>query len=329
MIVIFLYRQVKANALVAFGQKNEDGSDGVHEFTYVGRIHSHRERITGVEFGYREGIELLVSVSEDRRCVEYDVETSCLTEGVLPYQAEGAINPCKIESVAKPLAIMWHPRLEDDAEDKFIISNDEFKFKEFNADSKQCRRTTLAPTFGGPPNMLLPVRSADGSVGHYAYSTYSKVIGVGCFPLTGDPAKVMGLVAHPLDISSIAISFDGKFVFSAGGADLAVNMWAVDTSALDDRNVYPEYDGSEEMKNNPDFTIATFLPLLEGGAGGELHQDIIDYFYYCQLRAQGEDAMESRAIVGKIPLEEVPSLMRAVGFYPSEEEVANMLNEVS
>ncbi len=33
--------------------------------------------------------------------------------------------------------------------------------------------------------------------------------------------------------------------------------------------------------------------------------------------------------VGLIPLEEIPSLMRAVGFYPSEDEVVNMINEVS
>ena len=34
-------------------------------------------------------------------------------------------------------------------------------------------------------------------------------------------------------------------------------------------------------------------------------------------------------MVGLIPLEEIPSLMRAVGFYPSEDEVVNMINEVS
>ena len=53
-----------------------------------------------------------------------------------------------------------------------------------------------------------------------------------------------------------------------------------------------------------------------------MHSDIKDYFYYCQLRTQGESAMEKRNITGKIPVTEVPSLVRAVGFYPSEEEVA-------
>ena len=38
--------------------------------------------------------------------------------------------------------------------------------------------------------------------------------------------------------------------------------------------------------------------------------------------------MEKRAITGKIPVKEVPSLMRAVGFYPSEEEVSSIVSEV-
>ena len=59
-----------------------------------------------------------------------------------------------------------------------------------------------------------------------------------------------------------------------------------------------------------------------------MHNDIVDYFYYCQLRTQGEDSMEDRAITGRIPLSEIPSLVRAVGYYPSEEEVTNMINEV-
>jgi Ca2+-binding EF-hand superfamily protein len=33
-------------------------------------------------------------------------------------------------------------------------------------------------------------------------------------------------------------------------------------------------------------------------------------------------------VTGKIPLEEIPSLFRAVGFYPSESEVSDMMSEV-
>lgn len=50
-------------------------------------------------------------------------------------------------------------------------------------------------------------------------------------------------------------------------------------------------------------------------------QELEDYFYYAQLRSQGIDAMETRQVSTHIPLEEVPFVMRAMGFYPSEEKV--------
>jgi len=171
--------------------------------------------------------------------------------------------------------------------------------------------------FGGPINRLLPI-VYEGTTKFYAYSTASKVIGIGCLPLTGNPSEVMGIVAHPSTITSISVSFDGRFLFSSGGSDLSVNMWSIDSAFWADRK-----SSNEEHPMDP------FFNLLEGGGkGGEMHNDIIDYFYYCQLRAQGEDSMEPRSFKGLIPLEEIPSLVRAVGFYPTEEEVANMINEV-
>ena len=38
--------------------------------------------------------------------------------------------------------------------------------------------------------------------------------------------------------------------------------------------------------------------------------------------------MEMRHLTGVVPLEEIPALVRAVGYYPSEDEVVNMINEV-
>lgn len=295
------------------GQPREQIKAG--DFVYFGRVLAHRAPITGLEFGMRDGIETLYSVAEDRICVEYDLEGSSVTFGVICRQDSQLLQ--RIESTARPTAIMWQPQVEGDIEEKFIVANDEFKFKEFNADSKQCRKTTLAPMFGGPINRILPV-THEGLTKFYAYSTASKVIGIGCLPLTGNPSEIMGIVAHPSTITSISVSFDGRFLFSSGGPDLSVNMWSID----------PTY-WTERKASNKEDPMAPFLNLLEGGGkGGEMHNDIIDYFYYCQLRAQGEDSMEPRSFKGLIPLEEIPSLVRAVGFYPTEEEVANMVNEV-
>ena len=282
-------------------------------FFYLGRSKAHDGAVTGLEFGHREGNETLVSIGDDRRVVEYDLAGSTVINGVQTIETI----PAQLDLNAHPTAVLWTPVASANHEDKFVVANDEFKLKEFNIESKQCRKTTIAPTYGGPANKMLPIPT-NGTVSHFAYSTASKVIGVGCLPITGNPSEVMGLVAHPNQITCIAASFDGQFLFSAGGADLSVNMWQLDTSEL---TCFSETKTETEEMD-------AFLSLLEGGRGGALHNDIIDYFYYCQLRTQGEDAMETRAITGKIPVGEIPSLVRAVGFYPSEEEVTNMVNEV-
>jgi hypothetical protein len=150
----------------------------------------------------------------------------------------------------------------------------------------------------------------------FVFSTPNRIIGIGHFPLDGNPDKTMGIVAHPGEISSIAVSYDGKYVFSAGGSDLTVNMWTL-------------YEEFPDLTDPNHYALMPYLHLLDGGPFGELHQNLIDYFYYCQLRHGGEDTLETRHLSGKIPLEEIPALMRAVGFYPSEDEVLNMINEVS
>ena len=73
-----------------------------------------------------------------------------------------------------------------------------------------------------------------------------------------------------------------------------------------------------------------FYALLEDGVGvnGELYSNIIDYFYFCQIRSHGENVMDVRAITGKIPIAEISTLMRAIGYFPSEEEILNMTNEI-
>ena len=268
---------------------------------------------------------------------------------------------------------------------RFVIANDVFKFKEFNLDSKQCRKTSLAPRFGNPPSLLLPIppppvqqssaflaynsnnnqqqEGGEGEFGgeegeealppppapvpaYFAFSTASRVIGISTFPLTGDPSQTMGIVAHPGEVTSVDVSHDGRYLFSAGGFDLSVNMWRIDVEAHElskkkDKAAAEEAaaaaiaaamsgKASNAFTNSSstNSSLQPYFSLLEGGEGGELHRDIVDYFYYCQLRHLGEDSMEKRNLTGEIPLEEIPSLFRSVGFYPSEDEVANIVNEV-
>merc|ERR1711871_322217 len=171
-------------------------------------------------------------------------------------------------------------------------------------------------TFGGPVNRMqaLPVGAGPPFV---AYSSANKVIGLMQLPLDGNPNKTMGLVAHPGEITGLAVTFDGRFVITAGGSDATVNLWATNTAAV------------EQAVAEGGSDAAPFLRLLEGGAEGAFYNELVDFFYYAQIQSQGEDSTEARAVDGQVPLSCVPDLMRALGFYPTELEVQNMLSEVT
>lgn len=93
-------------------------------------------------------------------------------------------------------------------------------------------------------------------------------------------------------------------------------MWELDTTALD---AAAKAGGSG---------IAPFMEMIEGGAGGERVDEMRDFFYYSQLRSQGEETTADRRITGRVAPEALPDLLRALGSYPSEFEARDLLNEV-
>ena len=46
------------------------------------------------------------------------------------------------------------------------------------------------------------------------------------------------------------------------------------------------------------------------------------------IRSKHEDTTKTRRLDGLVPLEQLPNLMRAMGYYPTEQEVQNMTDEV-
>ena len=284
-------------------------------YTLLGRATCHNGLVIGLDFGFREGSMVLISVGEDRKCLEYDLKRSSVHAGILLVE-----KPSKIEFYSTPKAVAWHPKIGEDTEDKFIVANDEYKFKEYNSESKQCRKTTMYPSYGGVIDKMIVIGQNDPELCPFlAFSASEKIVGLAKLPLTGNPDKMMGIVAHPGVISGITCSNDSKYLFTSGGTDLSINMWQIDFSIFEDVETY---------QSDIEVEMAAFYTLLEGGAGGELHNDIIDYFYYCQIRSQGENSMEPRKIIGAIDLDQIPYLMRAVGYYPTEDEILNMINEI-
>ncbi len=190
------------------------------------------------------------------------------------------------------------------------------------AQVKLCRQTLLAPTYGGAINKMfvLPTRTGKGGARapseFLVYGTSNRVIGLIMMPLDGNPNKNMAIIAHPGEISSVTCSFDGQYLITAGGPDRSVKFWAVNSSA---------FRASAELAGTG---MEPFLNLVEGGRDGKFFQELLDYFYYAQLRSQGLSTTAPRVISGHIPTAEALNVMRALGYYPSEQEVADIRAEV-
>jgi WD40 repeat protein len=265
------------------------------EWQFNGKQQSHQNDITGLSFGedYDENDQLqtrLFSVGLDRRCFEYNVADARLfTE--LPVK-----HHFNIENEAHPTTCIWYPK-GDIKEDLLLTVNDDYKMKLWNPKTQNSRRTCLGPTYGGEIKSLslLQIPNTNGIAepdNYLIYSTGKKVVGLIKLPLDGNPHKTMGLVAHPGDVTDICASADGKYIFTCGGDDLAVNMWSVDVAPI-----------NEEIELYGGDTTEPFVNLIEGGREGQTYQDMNDFFVYAMIRSMKEDTTKTRKLEGTVPVD--------------------------
>jgi Ca2+-binding EF-hand superfamily protein len=163
--------------------------------------------------------------------------------------------------------------------------------------------------------LLLPSSEPEVEPRFMAFMIDDKV-GLTMLPVTGNPFQALALIAHPQGVSNIACTPDGKYLFTAGGNDCSVALWKINPTVL----VAQHRLGGEGL--------LPFFSLIDGGRDGELFHEMEDYFYYAQLKCQGINVQETREVSETIPLSEIPSVMRALGYYPTEQEVEEMTNEV-
>ncbi|NWH73656.1 CF251 protein, partial [Piaya cayana] len=278
---------------------------------HLAGLQSHYKPIRSLLFGVHldSNKPRLLSLGEDRQLVEYDLNRS--SKGCLV-----VLNRTRIEQFAVPLCLAWYPQLS--TESFILTANNCYKMKLYNTTTKICRKTLLGPTYGSPLEkiQILPAtNTADPRIRHLVYITKDKV-GLQILPIDGNPHKSSAFICHPGGVSDLASSYDGRYIFTAGGGDCTVMKWEVNLNALDAAASL----GGEDL--------IPFYNQLDGGREGEFFRELEDYFYYAQLQSQGIDTMETRQVSTHIPLEEIPSVMRAMGVYPSEKKIEDMINEV-
>ncbi|XP_040981991.1 cilia- and flagella-associated protein 251 [Aquila chrysaetos chrysaetos] len=285
--------------------------NGSRCWEHLAGLHSHYKPIRSILFGVQldSNEPRLLSLGEDRQLVEYDLNSSSKDHLVVLHRD-------RIEQIAVPLCLAWYPQLS--TESFILTANNCYKMKLYNTTTKMCRKTLLGPTYGSPLEkiqILPPTNSTDPQKRYLAYITKDKV-GLQILPVDGNPHKSSAFICHPDGVSDLANSYDGCYVFTVGGNDCTLMKWEVNLNALDAAASL----GGEDL--------IPFYNLLDGGREGEFFRELEDYFYYAQLRSHGIDTLETRQVSTHIPLEEIPSVMRAMGFYPSEEKIEEMINEV-
>lgn len=168
----------------------------------------------------------LFSVGVDRRVFEYGLYDA-QRKDPLP-----VLRHFKVEQEALPSCCLWYPS-KDSKEGLLLTTNDHYKMKVWNPSAQSSRKTCLGPTYGGKITKMKKLNVANQEDPYLIYSTPEKVIGLIKMPLDGNPNKTMGLVAHPNKITDFAASSDGRFLFTCGGDDLSVKMWAIDVSPIE------------------------------------------------------------------------------------------------
>jgi len=255
-------------------------------YTFLGRYRAHYKPIRalffsftsddnqpilttiGKHFKYRAGFFLKFDcfrIGADRVLAEYDLNDSEIDHLSLKPAT-------RIEQIAEPMSACCYPASL--TKESFIVTiNNEYKYKLYNSDTKMCRKTILGPTFGSPLRKIVPLPKFDeNSTDEYLYFMTNDKIGLQRLPLTGNPYDQMAVIAHPNRIADVRASFDGQFLFTAGGLDNIVHMFQVN----------PEVLQAQAQLGGKD--LVPFYKLLEGGRDGEIFREMQDLFYYSQLR---------------------------------------------
>ncbi len=97
---------------------------------------------------------------------------------------------------------------------------------------------------------------------YLVYQTSVKVMGLIKMPIDGNPNKTMGLIAHPNKIADFCVSKNGQYLFTCGGADLSVKMWAIDVQPIENAIAFGQQDDNIDQASTASAELSSGLPAI-------------------------------------------------------------------
>ena len=222
--------------------------------------------------------------------------------------------PTEIENNCNLIKMIWYPG--DDKEKKVVIANDQFKLRIVNfADKPEIVKTALGPCFGAPIANMKNLLGKEKDKRLIAFTTQEKIMGLMLLPLDGNPYRYMGVIAHPGIIKEMKPAANSNYIFTTGGKDFTINIWRYDSAPM----IEAVHSGGEG--------IDPFLELLEGGKNGAKYKEMVDFFYYAQIKSN-ENSTKHRVLTQTVSYSHIKGLLASLGYYPTEKDVERIINEV-
>lgn len=308
-------------ALFRYGNPYSSNENERKEWTIVGR-YQFSSQINS--FCFNESGNRVYCINKDRHAYEFELISNSKYESTKLPIPKGS----KIENDCDLNYIIMSPNLsstsnQGNTRENFIIANSEYKLRLLFMNTKEgsnehfiVKQTSLGPTYGKPICKLRVVPGVDKDKRMLAFSTESKIFGLLYLPLDGNPYRMMGVIGHPGRIQEMKTSKNLDFIFTTGGTDYVINVWKHNVNPL------------QETVSTGGEGIAPHLTLLEGGKEGLMYQEMINFFYYTQIKSKDENTTKQRVLDKTVSKEHIYGLMTAMGYYPSNTELGYILNEI-